>query len=171
MLESYENKHVNKNNVDAKNSKENSTGGFVFPKQSAETKKAIDNAEKSIMKSVESFARALDSTSPWLTKELLDIFDSIKKIGWIEETKLWETSFNLLYEKNADKIPDKIRVILKEMLDSLTQYNLIKDKSKTLEEMLRACSSICATPTRPTMDIGDERTFIPWNLGSWKSSC
>ena len=94
----------------------------------------------------------------------------MKKIGWIEESKLWETSFNLLYEKNVDKIPDKIRVILKEMLDSLTQYNHVKDKSKTLEEMLKACASMCSEYKDCSLDIGDERTFIPWNLGNWKSS-
>jgi hypothetical protein len=60
MPESHEDKHINRNNVDAKNS----TGGFVFPKQSSETKEAIDKAEKTIMEAVESFARALDSTSP-----------------------------------------------------------------------------------------------------------
>lgn len=167
MLDSHEDKHISKSNVESKNSTDN----FVFPKESSETKKAIDKAEKSIMDSVESFARALDSTSPWLTKELLNIFDSLKKIGWIEESKLWETSFNLLYEKNADKIPDKIRVILKEMLDSLSQYNLMKDKSKTLEEMLKACSSMCSSESKNChMDIGDKRTFIPWNLGNRKAS-
>ena len=165
MLESHGTKHVNKNNVDMKNS----TGSFVFPRQSSETKKALDKAEKTITESVESFARALDSTSPWLTKELLDIFEDLKKIGWIEETKLWETSFNLMYEKNSKKIPEKIRVILKEMLDSLIQYNYAKEKSKTLEEMLRACASICST-SKYSMDKGSERTFIPWNLGDWKSS-
>jgi hypothetical protein len=60
MLESHGTKHVNKNNVDMKNS----TDSFVFPRQSSETKKALDKAEKTITESVESFARALDSTSP-----------------------------------------------------------------------------------------------------------
>ena len=170
MLVSDEDKQINKNNVDIKNSdNENSTNNFVFPKKSSETKEALDKAERTITESVESFARALDSTSPWLTKELLDIFDNLKKIGGIQETKLWETSFNLLYEKNADKIPDKIRSILKEMLDSLSQYNFVKDKSKTLEEMLRACASVCSTSKCP-LNISDERTFLPWNLGSWKSN-
>jgi hypothetical protein len=35
--------------------------------------------------------------------------------------------------------------------------------------MLRACACICST-SKCSMDIGGERTFIPWNLGSWKSS-
>ena len=166
MSSSHEDKHTNKTNVD----KTNSTSNFVFPAESSETKDALDRAEKSIMESVASFARALDSTSPWLTKELLDIFDNLKKIGWIEESKLWETSFNLLYEKNADKIPDKIRVILKEMLDSLSQYNFVKDRSKTLEEMLKACASMGMESKDSSMDIGDERTFIPWNHGNWKSN-
>ena len=172
MLNNSEDKHINKNNVDINSSNtKKSTDNFVFPKQSSETKEAVDKAEKIITESVESFARALDSTSPWLTKELLDIFDNVKKIGWIDETKLWETSFNLLYEKNADKIPDKIRLILKEMLDSLSQYNCVKNRSRTLEEMLRACSSI-GTSSKMSNNtyIGNERTFMPWNLGSRKSS-
>jgi len=168
MLNSPEDKHINKNNVDINNS--NTTDNFVFPKQSSETKEAIDNAEKIITESVESFARALDSTSPWLTKQLLDIFDNVKKIEWIEETKLWETSFNLLYEKNADKIPDKIRLILKEMLDSLSQYNCVKTRSRTLEEMLRACASIGSSSKISTnMNVDSKRNFMPWNLGSRKS--
>jgi hypothetical protein len=65
-----------------------------------------------------------------------------------------------MYEKNSKKIPDKIRVILKEMLDYLVQYNYAKEKSKTLEEMLRACACICST-SKCSMDIGGERTFIP----------
>jgi hypothetical protein len=62
MLNSPEDKHINKNNVNINSS--NTTDNFVFPKQSSETKEAIDNAEKIITESVESFARALDSTSP-----------------------------------------------------------------------------------------------------------
>lgn len=166
MLSSHEDEYINEMDVD----KKNSTTNFVFPAESSETKEALDRAEKTIMESVKSFANALDSTSPWLTKELLDIFDNLKKIGWIEESKLRETSFNLLYEKNADKIPDKIRVILKEMLESLSQYNFVKDKSRTLEEMLKACASMCGESKDCCTDIGDERTFMPWNLGSWKSN-
>jgi hypothetical protein len=65
MLVSDEDKQINKNNVDIKNSdNENSTNNFVFPKKSSETKEALDKAEKTITESVESFARALDSTSP-----------------------------------------------------------------------------------------------------------
>ena len=170
MLNNSEDRHINKNDVDINSSNtENSTGNFVFPKQSSETKEAVDKAEKIITESVESFAKALDSTSPWLTKELLDIFDNVKKIGWIDETKLWETSFNLLYEKNADKIPDQIRVILKEMLDSLSQYNCVKTRSKTLEEMLRACASIGNnSKISDDINISNERTFMPWDLGSRK---
>lgn len=156
-------------NVDVNNSKvEASANNFIFPNESSEAKEAINKAEKTITEAVESFARALDSTSPWLTKELLDIFDTIKNIGWIEETKLWETSFNLLYEKNADKIPEKIRWILKEMLEALIQYNLVKNKSRTLEEILRACSSVCPDSKCPNIVIDADRTFMPWNLGGWE---
>ena len=162
MTNNTEDEHINNTNT------EDSTNSFVFPKESEETKEAIEKAEKTITQSVESFAKALDSTSPWLTKQLLDIFDNIKKIGWIDETKLWETSFNLLYEKNADKIPEKIRVILKEMLDSLTQYNLLRDRSKTLEEMLRACASIWWSSDDSNICINDKRNFMPGNLGNWE---
>lgn len=163
MSDNFEDMQESKNNVDMSDSKEEtSTNNFVFPEESSETKEAIDKAEKTIMESVESFAKALDSTSPWLTKELLDIFDNVKQIGWIEESKLWETSFDLLYEKNADKIPEKIRAILKNMLDSLSQYNLVKERSKTLEEMLKACSSICGNSECSNIIINDERTFMPW---------
>lgn len=163
MSDNFEDMQESKNNVDMNDSKEEtSTNNFVFPEESSETKEAIGKAEKTIMESVESFAKALDSTSPWLTKELLDIFDNVKQIGWIEESKLWETSFDLLYEKNADKIPEKIRAILKNMLDSLSQYNLVKERSKTLEEMLKACSSICSNSECSNIIINDERTFMPW---------
>ena len=163
MSDNFEDMQESKNNVDMNDSKEEtSTNNFVFPEESSETKEAIDKAEKTIMESVESFAKALDSTSPWLTKELLDIFDNVKQIWWIEESKLWETSFDLLYEKNADKIPEKIRAILKNMLDSLSQYNLVKERSKTLEEMLKACSSICSNSECSNIIINDERTFMPW---------
>jgi hypothetical protein len=64
MLTSPEDKIINKGNVDAKGSNmNNSTNNFVFPKQSSETKKALDKAEKNITESVKSFVRALDSTS------------------------------------------------------------------------------------------------------------
>ena len=158
-------------NVDANNSNvEASANNFIFPNESSEAKEAINKAEKTIMEAVESFAKALDSTSPWLTNELLDIFGNLKKIEWIEETKLWETSFNLLYEKNANKIPDKIRLILKDMLDALTQYNLVKNKSKTLEEMLRACGSIEDYSGCSSANFWEERTFMPWDLGNRKSN-
>ena len=171
MLTSTEDKIINKGNVDAKHSNmNNSTNNFVFPKQSSETKKALDKAEKDITEAVKSFVKALDSTSQWLTKELLDIFDGLKKIWWIEETKLWEISFDLMYEKHSKEIPDKIREILKEMLDILVQYNYIKEKSKTLEEMLRACASLSSASEDCSMDIWWERTFIPWNLGERKTS-
>jgi len=75
-----------------------------------------------------------------------------------------------LYEKNADKIPDKIRLILKEMLDSLSQYNCVKTRSRTLEEMLRACASIGSSSKISTnMNVDSKRNFMPWNLGSRKS--
>lgn len=42
-------------------------------------------------------------------------------------------------------MPNKLKNILEEMLKQLTEYDLVKQKSKSLEEMLRACASISAT--------------------------
>ena len=115
---------------------------FIFHERTPEEEKKIADAEEKVKHSVEDFAKALDSVSPWLTKELLDIFDKLKQIWWIEETTLWSESFKLLYNKNTDKMPDKLRQILWEMLKQLTEYELVKQKSRSLEEMLRTCASI-----------------------------
>jgi hypothetical protein len=58
MTNNTEDEHINNTNT------EDSTNSFVFPKESEETKEAIEKAEKTITQSVESFAKALDSTSP-----------------------------------------------------------------------------------------------------------
>lgn len=118
---------------------------FIFPQESSETKKAISDAENKINTSVKIFANALDTISPWLTNELLNIFDINKKnpaFKWLSESDLWLQSLWLLYERNVDKIPDKLENILNKMLELLTQYKSVRQKSKTLEEMLRACASI-----------------------------
>ena len=123
---------------------ENKREDFIFHERTPEEQKKIADAEKKVKESVEDFAKALDSVSPWLTKELLDIFDKLKQIWWIEETTLWNESFKLLYSKNTDKMPDKLRHILWEMLKQLTEYESVKQRSRSLEEMLRACASISA---------------------------
>jgi hypothetical protein len=46
----------------------------------------------------------------------------------------------------VDKIPDKLENILNKMLELLTQYKSVRQRSKTLEEMLRACASINGIP-------------------------
>ena len=121
--------------------------GFIFPKESEETKRAVDEAENKINGAVKIFANNLDGLSPWLTKKLLDIFDEYKeqkdfKFSWLSESDLWLHALWDLYEKNKDKIPDQLEGILTEMLESLTQYRSVKQRSKTLEEMLRACAYV-----------------------------
>ena len=128
---------------------------FIFHERTPEEQKKITDAEKKVKESVEEFAKALDSVSPWLTKELLDIFDKLKQIWWIEETTLWKESFKLLYSKNTDKMPDKLRHILWEMLKQLTEYELVKQKSRSLEEMLRACASISAAECCNNVNIDE----------------
>ena len=91
---------------------------FIFP---PENKKQIVDAEKKVEDAAKRFAKALDSTKKWLTKELLDIFENLKKVWWVEETVLWGMSFKLLYEKNRDKMPEKLKNILEEMLVNLSQ--------------------------------------------------
>jgi hypothetical protein len=54
------------------------------------------------------------------------------------------------------------------MLDNLSEYELVKQKSKSLEELLRACAYMDA-PSEKSEDIKfTERTFIPGNLGNVK---
>lgn len=146
---------------------EHKTEAFIFPEVTSEKVDKLADAEKKVKDAVESFAKALDSVAPWLTKELLDIFENLKQIWWVEETVLWGMSFKLLYERNRDKMQEKLKDILWEMLDNLSAYELVKQKSKSLEEMLRACASINACSDG---DIKSEwRTFMPGNLGnqSW----
>jgi len=148
---------------------ESRTESFVFPEVTPEKADQLVAAEKKVKDAVESFAKALDSISPGLTKELLDIFENLKQIWWVEETILWGISFRLLYERNSNKMPEKVKNILWEMLDNLTQYELVKKKSKSLEELLKACASINTSSDYKDISIKTGwRTFIPENLGSVK---
>ena len=118
---------------------------FIFPKESSETKKAIDLAEKKINNSVKVFAKNLDAISPWLTAKLLDIFWTLKnksEFRWLTESDQWLHSLELLYDQNTAIIPYDLETILTEMLKLLTQYKSLRKRSKTLEDMLRACASI-----------------------------
>jgi len=120
---------------------------FIFPEESSETKNAIDKAENKINDSVKIFANNLDWISPWLTQQLLKIFDEYKKekdskFSWLSESDLWLHSLGDLYNENKDKISGKMEGILREMLGLLTQYKTLKEKSKSLEEMLRACACV-----------------------------
>lgn len=145
----------------------NERGDFIFHERTPEEQKKITDAEKKVKESVEDFAKALDSVSPWLTGELLDIFGKLKQIWWIEETTLWGESFKLLYDKNTDKMPNKLKNILEEMLKQLTEYDLVKQKSKSLEEMLRACASISATECWSKKKSGDGGLKITPETHDW----
>ena len=110
---------------------ENESTNFIFPQESSETKKAISDAENKINTSVKIFANALDTISPWLTNELLNIFDINKKnpaFKWLSESDLWLQSLWLLYERNVDKIPDKLENILNKMLELLTKYKSVRQR-------------------------------------------
>ena len=118
---------------------------FVFPKESSETKKAIDKADKKINESVKIFANNLDEIEPWLTKELLDIFDNFQKdprYSWLSESDLWLHSLWKLYE--ANKIPTPLESILNEMMQLLNEYKSLLHKSQTLYDMLNACACVVA---------------------------
>ena len=143
---------------------EQRTEAFIFPEVTSEKADKLAAAEKKVKDAVESFAKALDSVAPWLTKELLDIFENLKQIWWVEETVLWGMSFKLLYERNRDKMQEKLKDILWEMLDNLSAYELVKQKSKSLEEMLRAYASINARSDEDIKFGG--RTFMPGNIGN-----
>ena len=142
---------------------------FIFHEKTPEEEKKLAAAEKKVKESAEEFARALDSVSPWLTKDLLDIFDRLKQIWWIDETTLWSESFKLLYDKNSDKMPEKLRSILREMLKQLTEYELVKQRSRSLEDMLRACASIRAAESSNVIrsESGKVR-IIPTTRDWWR---
>ena len=82
----------------------------------------------------------------------------------MEETVLWGMSFKLLYEKNRDKVPEKLKNILEEMLVNLSQYESVKQKSESLEDLLRACAFINTSPESSDPKFSS-RTFMPENFG------
>lgn len=158
---------------------EHKTETFVFPEVTPEEEDKLAAAEKKVEEACESFAKALDSTAPWLTKELLDIYEQLEKIlwvkekteekkenkkEWVEKTVLWSMSFKLLYEKHKDVIPEKLRDIFAKMLDELSMYENTKLKNKQLKEMLRSCASIVSVQS--AIQVGGGRTFMPDNLGN-----
>jgi len=113
----------------------------IFPEKTEETKDAYDKAEKKINNSVKTFAENLDKIKPWLTKELLDVFDNLKKdpkFKWLSNSDLWLQSLSRLYE--ANKIPSPLESILNEMMKLLNDYRTLHIKSDRLYEMLKACA-------------------------------
>ena len=154
---------------------ESNTQAFVFHEATSEELNKLDAAEKKVEDTCQSFAEALDSTYPWLTKELLDIYEQLEEMVWIKEgtgteekwvekTVLWGMAFKLLYEKHKDVIPEKLQEILGEMLNELSEYERVKLKSKSLKDMLRSCAYI--TSNESSVNMGEWRTFMPWNLGT-----
>lgn len=137
MKESFEEKYINKKTTE----KSESVDGFFFPKKSLDIKKAIDKEDRKINESVKNFVNNLEKIEPWLTKQLLNIFENFKKdplYSWLSESDLWLHSLGKLYETN--KIPSPLESILNEMISLLTQYKSESIKSKTLEEMMVACA-------------------------------
>ena len=113
----------------------------IFPEKTEETKDAYDKAEKKINNSVKLFANNLDKIKSWLTKELLDIFDNLKKdpkFKWLSNSDLWLHSLQKLYETN--KIPSPLESILNEMMQLLNEYKILHIKSDKLYDMLKACA-------------------------------
>lgn len=136
MTDSFEDRYINK-----MEDEKSATDNFVFPKKSSETKEAFDKAEIKINNSVKTFANNLDSIKPWLTRKLLDIFDKVKsdpKYKWLSTSDLWLHSLGELYK--TGEIPSPLESILNEMMQLLNDYKVLRNKSKTLEDMLRACA-------------------------------
>ena len=158
---------------------ENNKEAFVFPEVTQEEEAKLAAAEKKVEDTCKSFAKALDSVSQWLTKELLDIYEKLEGILWEKEKKeksSWENwveksvlrgmAYKLLYEKHKDVFPEKIKDILWEMLRNLSEYEEVKIKHKSLKEMLRRCASIVSVQSAiNTAKFGEWRTFTPDNLG------
>lgn len=78
----------------------------------------------------------------------------------MEETVLRGMSFKLLYLRNKNKMPEKLKDILEEMLVNLSKYEAVKQKSKSLEDLLRACAFISASPEDSNPKFSG-RTFMP----------
>lgn len=152
---------------------------FVFPEISEQEEARLNAAEKKIEKTCQSFAEALDSVHPWLTKELLDIYEKLEGIMLSnkeseennkskenEKTILWGMAYKLLYEKHKNIFPEKLKDMLWEMLRDLSEYEEVKIKHKSLKEMLRSCASIASVQSAiDTAKFGGWRTFTPGNLG------
>lgn len=149
---------------------------FVFPEVTEQEEARLNAAEQKIEKTCQSFAEALDSIHPWLTKELLDIYEKLEEIlwekekstweKWVEKTILWGMAYKLLYEKHKDVFPEKLKDMLWEMLRDLSEYEEVKIKHKSLKEMLRRCASIVSVQSAiNTAKFSEWRTFTPDNLG------
>ena len=133
-----------KQSESVKTKKVEKTESFVFPEKTPEWEKKRNEAEGKINDSVKTFANNLDKIRPWLTRRLLDIFDKFKKdpqFKWLSESDLWLHSLGELYK--TGEIPNPLESILNEMMQLLNDYKVLRNKSKTLEEMLRACAFVC----------------------------
>lgn len=61
---------------------------FVFHEINEQEEARLRAAEQKIEKTCQSFAEALDSVYPWLTKELLDIYEKLEEILWEKDKYL-----------------------------------------------------------------------------------
>ena len=149
---------------------------FVFCGPTEEQEKRFSDTEKTVIDTCESFAKALDSVSMWLTKELLDIFETLEGILWAKEvvawkvvgekTMLWGMAYKLLYEKHKDIMSEKIKDVLWNMLSNLSQYEEVKLINISIKDTLRRFASIASVQSAiDTAKFDGWRTFTPENLG------
>lgn len=150
-------------NVDAK---EKSGEGFFFSESAERVSERRREIDKKVEWDVKIFVDALDSYKKWLTRKLLDIYENLEKIGWMDKTTVWNKSFDiLLANRDMENMPDTLKQILGEMLKNLTKYDKIKmERSKPLEKMMLACISLSGVSENQNINFSD-RTFVPWNLG------
>lgn len=163
MKESFEERYINKKTTE----KSESVDGFLFPKESLDIKKAIDEEDRKINESVKKFVNNLEKIEPWLTKQLLNIFENFKKdplYSWLSESDLWLHSLGELYDTN--KIPSPLESILNEMISLLTQYKSESKKSKTLEEMMVVCAGF-EKKENEDMPSGLHWTINPTTSTNW----
>jgi len=155
----------NKDIIPNVNAKEKSEG-FFFSEKAREVSKKREAIDEKVESDVKIFVNALDSYKKWLTRKLLDIYENLEQIGWMDKTTLWNKSFDiLLANKDMEEMPYKLQKILGDMLRNLTKYDKIKlERSKPLEKMMLACISLSGVSENQNINFWD-RTFVPWNLG------
>lgn len=123
--------------------------------------------DQKAIKEVKIFVDALDSYKKWLTRRLLNIHKNLKEVKWLDETTLWNKSFEILLsinDKTIARMPNELKWFFGAMLESLARYDDIKNnKAIPLEKKMLACLSM-NTISDNYAKFWD-RIFIPWNIG------